>query len=92
MIRHLAGVLGLTQTATKALLNLSFCRVAEFQQRGVVHLHAFILADVAEEIGLNRRQKWVWLGALEAEGYVTVEQIGKRNPVVASRPWSIEAP
>jgi hypothetical protein len=47
---------------------------------------------MAEEIGLNRRQKWVWLGALEAEGYVTVEQIGKRNPIVASRSWSIEEP
>jgi hypothetical protein len=45
LFRHLAAVLGRTQADTKALCSLSFCRVAEFQRRGVVHLHAVIRAD-----------------------------------------------
>jgi hypothetical protein len=46
---------------------------------------------MAEEIGLDRHQKCVCLGALEAEDYVTVEQIGKKNPRVTVRPWPTEA-
>jgi hypothetical protein len=41
----LAGVLGLTQAEAKGALRVSFCRVAEFQRRGVVHLHAVVRAD-----------------------------------------------
>jgi hypothetical protein len=44
-MRHVAGALGCTQAETKALVKLSFCRVAEYQRRGVVHLHAVIRAD-----------------------------------------------
>jgi len=43
--RHLAAVLGLTQAETRRRIRLSFCRVAEFQRRGVVHLHAVVRAD-----------------------------------------------
>ena len=46
--RHLAAVHGRTQSQMKALCSLSFCRVAEFQRRGVVHLHAVIRADGLE--------------------------------------------
>jgi hypothetical protein len=35
----------MTQSETKAIVKLSFCRVAEYQRRGVVHLHAVIRAD-----------------------------------------------
>ncbi len=43
--RQLAAVLGLNQVETRKLVRLSFCRVAEYQRRGVVHLHAIIRAD-----------------------------------------------
>ena len=45
VLRHLAGTLGWTQRETKDCVRLSFCRVAEFQRRGVVHLHAVLRAD-----------------------------------------------
>ncbi len=45
VLRHLAGALGWTQQETKERIRLSFCRVAEFQRRGVVHLHAVLRAD-----------------------------------------------
>jgi Replication initiator protein, pSAM2 len=45
VLRHLAGALGWTQRETKERVRLSFCRVAEFQRRGVVHLHAVLRAD-----------------------------------------------
>ena len=48
LFRHLAAVLGLTQTHTRALCSLSFCRLAEFQRRGVAHIHAVIRADGPE--------------------------------------------
>ena len=46
--RQLASVLGLTQAETKRQVRLSFCRVAEYQHRGVVHLHAVIRADAPD--------------------------------------------
>jgi hypothetical protein len=45
LMRHVASALGRTQAETKTLVTLSFCRVAEYQRRGVVHLHAVIRAD-----------------------------------------------
>jgi hypothetical protein len=45
LMRHLATVLLLTQAQTKAVVTLSFCRVAGYQRRGVIHLHAVIRAD-----------------------------------------------
>jgi hypothetical protein len=45
LMRHVASALGRTQAETKTLVKLSFCRVAEYQRRGVVHLHAVIRAD-----------------------------------------------
>jgi hypothetical protein len=45
MHRQLATVLGRTQAEAQQLMRLSFCRVAEFQRRGVVHLHAVIRVD-----------------------------------------------
>ena len=46
--RQLAGVLGLTQAETRKVVRLSFCRVAEYQRRGVVHLHAIVRADALD--------------------------------------------
>ncbi len=43
--RQLAAVLGRTQADAGRMVRLSFCRVAEFQRRGVVHLHAVVRAD-----------------------------------------------
>lgn len=45
VLRQLATVLGHTQAETRKMVRLSFCRVAEFQRRGVVHLHAVMRAD-----------------------------------------------
>jgi hypothetical protein len=36
---------GAPKAETKKLVRLSFCRVVEFQRRGVVHLHAVVRAD-----------------------------------------------
>ena len=43
--RQLAAVLGCSQTQAARVVRLASCRVAEFQRRGVVHLHAVIRAD-----------------------------------------------
>ncbi|HVX20166.1 MAG TPA: replication initiator [Acidimicrobiales bacterium] len=45
VLRHLAAVLGITQKETRRRVRLSFCRVAELQRRGLVHLHAVVRAD-----------------------------------------------
>ena len=44
-----AAALGCTQSDAKQLVRLSFCRVAEYQRRGIVHLHAVIPADGPEQ-------------------------------------------
>ncbi len=38
--RELAAQLGMTQKAARAVLRLSFAKVAEYQKRGLVHFHA----------------------------------------------------
>ncbi|WP_169953726.1 replication initiator [Microbispora sp. H11081] len=43
--RHLAKLAGLTQKDLAAQLVVSFAKVAEYQRRGVVHLHAVIRLD-----------------------------------------------
>jgi hypothetical protein len=48
LVRELAGVLGLSQRQARDVVRLSYCRVAEFQARGLVHLHAVVRADSPE--------------------------------------------
>ncbi|MGW6061829.1 replication initiator [Streptomyces sp. NPDC055189] len=43
--RHLATAAGITQTAFKEHLTLSFAKVAEYQKRGAVHFHSVIRLD-----------------------------------------------
>ncbi|MFE6283113.1 replication initiator [Streptomyces sp. NPDC057877] len=43
--RELATRLGLTQKAARAVLRVSFAKVAEYQKRGLVHFHAVIRLD-----------------------------------------------
>ena len=43
--RRLASVLGCSQAKAARVVRLASCRVAEFQRRGVVHLHAVLRAD-----------------------------------------------
>ncbi|SCE13033.1 hypothetical protein GA0115245_146713 [Streptomyces sp. di188] len=43
--RELAARLGLTQRAARAVLRVSFAKVAEYQKRGLVHFHAVIRLD-----------------------------------------------
>ncbi len=45
VLRRLAGTLGWSAARDQGANTLSFCRVAEYQRRGVVHLHAVIRAD-----------------------------------------------
>jgi hypothetical protein len=45
LARRLASALGVSHAEAAKVLRLSFCRVAEFQRRGVVHLHAVVRAD-----------------------------------------------
>ncbi|MHC5906282.1 replication initiator, partial [Streptomyces sp. S6] len=43
--REIAAELGMTQKAARAVLRVSFAKVAEYQQRGLVHFHAVIRLD-----------------------------------------------
>lgn len=43
--RHLAATAGLTRTAASGQVRVVFAKVAEFQTRGVVHLHAIVRLD-----------------------------------------------
>ncbi len=43
--RELAVRLGMTQKAARAVLRVSFAKVAEYQKRGLVHFHAVIRLD-----------------------------------------------
>jgi hypothetical protein len=43
--RHLAAVLGMTQKRCQELVRLSYIKVAEYQARGLVHLHVAIRLD-----------------------------------------------
>jgi len=45
--RHLARRAGLTQRQLRALVRVRYVKVAEYQERGVVHLHAVIRLDAA---------------------------------------------
>ncbi|WP_435854132.1 replication initiator [Streptomyces subrutilus] len=43
--REIAARLGLTQKAARAVLGVSFAKVAEYQKRGLVHFHTVIRLD-----------------------------------------------
>ncbi|MFG2882587.1 replication initiator [Streptomyces sp. NPDC048297] len=43
--REIAVRLGMTQKAARAVLRMSFAKVAEYQKRGLVHFHAVIRLD-----------------------------------------------
>jgi hypothetical protein len=45
--RHLAAVLGMTQRRLRRLARISYVKVAEYQARGLVHLHVVIRIDRA---------------------------------------------
>jgi hypothetical protein len=45
VVRNLASAIGVSQAEATKRMRLSFCRVAEFQRRGNVHLHAIVRAD-----------------------------------------------
>lgn len=50
--RMLAAALDMTNGQGKAAFVVSYCRVAEFQRRGLVHLHAVVRADPRAGQGL----------------------------------------
>jgi hypothetical protein len=47
--RALAQLVGVTERELRALLRVSFAKVAEYQQRGAVHFHAIIRLDAATD-------------------------------------------
>ena len=47
--RHLARLAGLTQQQLRALARVRYVKVAEYQERGVVHFHAVIRLDAPGE-------------------------------------------
>ena len=47
--RHLARRAGLTQQQLRALVRVRYVKVAEYQERGVVHFHAVIRLDASGE-------------------------------------------
>ena len=49
--RALAQLAGLPETELRALVRISFAKVAEYQRRGAVHFHAIIRLDAASDCG-----------------------------------------
>ncbi|HEV2360168.1 MAG TPA: replication initiator [Acidimicrobiales bacterium] len=47
--RHLAYALGTTPERLREEVRLSYTKVVEFQRRGVVHIHAVVRADAADD-------------------------------------------
>ena len=45
VVRHLAAALGRSVTELRALLRVSYTKVAEYQRRGLVHFHSVIRLD-----------------------------------------------
>ena len=45
--RTLAAAVGMTPTELEKVVRVSFCKVAEFQRRGAVHLHVVVRLDAA---------------------------------------------
>ncbi|MGY5123503.1 replication initiator [Streptomyces nigrescens] len=63
--RALAAYLKMTQKALTAALRISFAKVAEYQQRGLVHFHAVIRLD-GPEGSTEPPPSWATVGALTA--------------------------
>jgi hypothetical protein len=49
--RALAHLVGVTEGELRALVRVSFAKVAEYQKRGAVHFHAIIRLDAAPDCG-----------------------------------------
>jgi hypothetical protein len=49
LFRELARLAGTTPMGLRKVVRLSFAKVAEYQQRGVVHLHAIIRLDATDD-------------------------------------------
>ncbi len=70
--RRIASVLGSTQAESTKLVRLSFCRVAEFQSRGLVHLHAIVRAGSAGDQPPTIEADQLAVACLEAAESVSV--------------------
>jgi hypothetical protein len=51
LYRALAQLAGLPEAELRALVRISFAKVAEYQKRGAVHFHAIIRVDAATDCG-----------------------------------------
>ncbi|MFH8566871.1 replication initiator [Streptomyces sp. NPDC017993] len=72
--RALAALLDMTQKALNATLRISFAKVAEYQQRGLVHFHAVIRLD-GPEGSTEPPPSWATVGDLtDAIKYATYKE------------------
>jgi hypothetical protein len=51
LYRALAQLVGLSEAELRALVRISFAKVAEYQKRGAVHFHAILRLDAASDCG-----------------------------------------
>jgi len=65
-------VIGVTQTELAARVKLSFVKVAEFQRRGVIHLHVLVRADPLDGAALAVSSDDLTLAAMMAARRVRV--------------------
>jgi len=63
--RELARIGGMTRTRLARVLRLSYAKVAEYQQRGLIHFHAVLRLDGADGPA-DRPPAWATVQALEA--------------------------
>ncbi|MCX5082741.1 replication initiator [Streptomyces sp. NBC_00401] len=73
--RALAKHLGMTQKALTAALRVSFAKVAEYQQRGLVHFHAVVRFD-GPDGHTTSPPAWATFDALHAAVGLAVERAG----------------
>ncbi|EFC81784.1 replication initiator [Parafrankia sp. EUN1f] len=72
--RRLADHAGISRTRLSQELRVSFAKVAEFQARGLVHLHALIRLD-GPEGGSERPPEWATLAVLGEAVHQAAEEV-----------------
>jgi len=78
--RALARVVGVTQPELAAKVKLSFVKVAEFQRRGVVHLHVLVRADALCDTGIEVTPDDLSLAAM-----IAARQVRVAHPIGTAR-------
>jgi hypothetical protein len=85
-------VLGVTQSKATKVVALSSCRVAEFQRRGVVHLHAVVRLDCADGARLSLGPDQLARACLDGARSVMVRMSNWRHKVWNPAALELELP